>query len=494
MNPIDRSLVRNRDLRLRCIVIAIGIAIPLASIAGTRVAAAQDFTGASASPSTSARPSPAFDALQAASAAARGAVERAKPNQQAALRYLAYVALAQRQVLAAIERGGAIDDNDAVAGEHRAASRNRSSGAIAGGSATAANPNDAAATTDNAVNADNAAADAAAALWRVTARVTESLLPAAPIALPADVAPRAAAPNVAATADRIAAGIVERAAGDRFDLTFEGAVPQGRAQWASQLQPARPPHLPRLGEMKTFYLASGSAVRPPAPPALGSAEFQRDLDELQRIATTRTETQVATAKFWEMTTGSLVAGHWQQVALDLARKHRADPRSAVRAASASLLAALDANIACHDAKYTYWVPRPSQVDPTLKPIIALPNHPSYPSNHACDSGAAALVLAQFYPSERDALVAQAIAAGESRLYGSIHYRFDADAGMAIARDVAAAVERAEGMQSSLASGGETNAANEATDTAPGATDAARQRTDAARQETGAAATLSWSRR
>jgi membrane-associated phospholipid phosphatase len=137
-----------------------------------------------------------------------------------------------------------------------------------------------------------------------------------------------------------------------------------------------------------------------------------------------------------MTTGSLVAGYWQQTALELAARHNATPLEASRATATALLATLDANIACHDAKYAYWMPRPSQVDPAIKPPIALPNHPSYPSNHACDSGAAALVLAHFYPGERARLAQLATAAGESRIAGGIHYRFDAEAGDAIARQVA----------------------------------------------------------
>ena len=101
-------------------------------------------------------------------------------------------------------------------------------------------------------------------------------------------------------------------------------------------------------------------------------------------------------------------------------------------------AAMDGLIACHDAKYAYWTPRPSQVDPSIKPIVGLPNHPSYPSNHSGLSRAAALVLAHFFPSERPRLEATATEAGLSRIYAGIHYRFDVDAGDQIGTRVAAA--------------------------------------------------------
>jgi hypothetical protein len=383
MQHIDRIEPSGPTLVLRLAAAAIGIVVTTAAA-----------TAATPIANTATPDSVAFTALQATSAAARNAVERGKPNQQGALRYLAYVALAQQRVLDEISP------------------------------ATARNP--------DAV---------AAALWRTTARITDDLLPNAPIVLPSDVATIAPAP----VAERVAQQVLERASTDGFSLPFDGAVPKTHDQWQSQLEPSRPPVMPRLGEMKTYYLAHGSAARPPAPPAIDTPQFRRALDELKQIAAARTDAQVATAKFWEMTTGSLVAGYWQQTALELAAKHRVDARFAARAASAALLATLDANIACHDAKYAYWTPRPSQVEPMLKPIIALPNHPSYPSNHACDSGAAALVLAQFYPAERARLEALALEAGESRLYGGIHYRFDADAGFAIARAVAGAVARREGM-------------------------------------------------
>jgi membrane-associated phospholipid phosphatase len=80
----------------------------------------------------------------------------------------------------------------------------------------------------------------------------------------------------------------------------------------------------------------------------------------------------------------------------------------------------------------------------------LPNHPSYPSNHACDSGAAAEVLATYFPSSAAELRAMAREAGESRIDGGIHYRFDLDAGLAIGRAAAAAALAALGPTDAIA--------------------------------------------
>ncbi len=119
-------------------------------------------------------------------------------------------------------------------------------------------------------------------------------------------------------------------------------------------------------------------------------------------------------------------------------------REAAHAFALMNMATMDANIACHDAKYTYWFIRPSQADPGIKLIqadvtgiaVGLPNHPSYPSNHACVSGAAANILGHIFPSDKSHLASLAQEAAISRLYAGIHYRFDKDAGLKIARQVA----------------------------------------------------------
>ena len=58
----------------------------------------------------------------------------------------------------------------------------------------------------------------------------------------------------------------------------------------------------------------------------------------------------------------------------------------------------DAAVGCWDAKFTYFNPRPSQLDPSIKTVIGLPNFPSYTSGHSTFSAAAAAVLSYLFPS------------------------------------------------------------------------------------------------
>ena len=230
------------------------------------------------------------------------------------------------------------------------------------------------------------------------------------------------------------ADVVTAAKNDRFDLAWTGTIPTGGDKWVSSSQP---PIFPRLGEMRPFFLTSGAELRAPPPPAMDSPEFKAALAELRTISDHRTTEQLRIAQFWEQTTGVYSAGVWNDVARKAIAAHRLRDADAARILAQAHMAAIDAFIACHDGKYTYWFPRPSQVDPAIRLAIGLPNHPSYPGNHACVSTAFGTVLDAAFPDENGRYAAMAREAAESRIYAGIHYRFDNEAGMDIGRKVAA---------------------------------------------------------
>ena len=182
---------------------------------------------------------------------------------------------------------------------------------------------------------------------------------------------------------------------------------------------------------------SGDQFRPGPPPAFGSPEFLAALAEVRQFSDNRTADQLRIAQFWAMTTGSLVSGFWNQETTNRIERYHLNERRAARTLALVHMAAMDATIACYDAKYTYWLIRPYKADPNITVPITKPNHPSYPSAHACSSGAVAYVLAGIFPADAAQLRAMADEAGESRLYAGIHYRFDKDEGLRIGRQVAA---------------------------------------------------------
>ena len=338
-----------------------------------------------------------WSAIARAYFAAKPAAE--KPNQQAAFRAFAYLSLAQYRA--------------AVAAHN---SRGRPPHASPSGAASAAS------------------AVVLGALFPQDTGFFESQLRAQE----SDIAESRGTTGAFAAGEAVGRSIgmhlVELARTDGFDAVWTGAVPTGPGFWSSDFDPPRPPLLPLLGQMRPFFLASGDQFRPGPPPAFGSPAYVGALAEIRQFSDHRTPDQLRIAQFWAMPT---VAAFWNEQATTLIARDRLDERRAAHVLALMHTATMDANIACHDAKYTYWLIRPYRADPAIITPIARPQHPSYPSDHACVSGASAYLLGGLFPADADRLAALADEAGESRLYAGIHYRFDKDAGLHIGRQVAA---------------------------------------------------------
>ncbi|MBC7896367.1 MAG: vanadium-dependent haloperoxidase [Cytophagaceae bacterium] len=231
----------------------------------------------------------------------------------------------------------------------------------------------------------------------------------------------------------IAVNVIEDAKGDRFFTPFTGTVPTCPGCW---LAVPTPPAFATLGQARTFFLTTGNQFRPPPPPAFGSPAFVADLAEVRRISDTRTPVQDSIAKFWSLQGGTVTPlGYWNEVAAGLIAKYSLNERRAARTLAVMNMAGYDAIVASHEAKYVYWLIRPTQADPNITLPIALPSFPAYPSNHAAISAAAATVLGDVFPAERSKLLSQAEQAAISRIYGGIHYRFDATAGVTLGKKI-----------------------------------------------------------
>jgi membrane-associated phospholipid phosphatase len=187
---------------------------------------------------------------------------------------------------------------------------------------------------------------------------------------------------------------------------------------------------------RPFFLTAASDLRPPAPPAFGSAEFNAALDEVRQIALTRTAEQIAIANYWNVNQSPRSDAAMMGIARELIVSHRRSEAEATRILFLMTAAGFDALIGCFDAKYFYWYIRPAQADPGIATVFPTPPHPSYPSAHSCVSGAMTGVLMAAFPSERRRLEAVAQEAGMSRVYAGIHYLFDSVAGIALGRAAA----------------------------------------------------------
>jgi membrane-associated phospholipid phosphatase len=227
------------------------------------------------------------------------------------------------------------------------------------------------------------------------------------------------------------------------------------------------------GLVTPFAMPTSSFFRPNGPPALNSATYSADYNEVKELGAVnsmrRTAEQTEIALFWADGAGTVTPpGHWNVIAQDVATARRITMRQNARLFALLNVAMADAAIAAWDAKYTYNFWRPvtaihaadTDGNPATAPdaawmsLIVTPPFPDYISGHSTFSGAAAAVLSLFYGTPRipfsttsDALpnvvrdfrgfLQAAREAALSRMYGGIHFRSANEDGLAVGSAIGA---------------------------------------------------------
>jgi hypothetical protein len=294
-----------------------------------------------------------------------------------------------------------------------------------------------------------------AVLSGVTAELLKLLFPAAveEITLKAAEQRQAALLSGKATSSDIAAGLalgqavatafVARAGADGMRTAggspaiwaamAAGATARGEIPWKSMETPPRPPMLPMFGNVRAWMMTPADIVRerPGPPPSTSSELMAREVAEVRRYVDGGTREELAIANFWnDGPSTPTPPGHWNLIVQPYVRKAEMSEVRAARTFALLNMAMHDAAVACWEAKFFYFNPRPSHMDPELKTLIGLPNFPSYTSGHSTFSAAAAELLSYAFPSSAPEFERQKNEAGMSRLYAGIHYRSDIEAGTA----------------------------------------------------------------
>ena len=216
-----------------------------------------------------------------------------------------------------------------------------------------------------------------------------------------------------------------------FAALAAAATARGEIPWRSLESPPRPPMLAAFGSVRAWMMTPADILneRPAPPPSTSSALMAREVEEVRNAVRKPSREQIALVYKWaDGLSTPTPPGHWNVIA---APHIAAAGFSEVRTARAYALLNMslhDAAVACWDAKFAYYNPRPSQMDPRIRTIIGLPNFPSYTSGHSTFSAAAAEVLSYLFPAAAGEFHAQKDEAAISRLYGGIHYRSDIEVG------------------------------------------------------------------
>ncbi|HTK83736.1 MAG TPA: phosphatase PAP2 family protein [Patescibacteria group bacterium] len=100
-------------------------------------------------------------------------------------------------------------------------------------------------------------------------------------------------------------------------------------------------------------------------------------------------------------------------------------------------------------KYKYERARPTQLEPNLTTVIPIPQHGSYPSGHAGQSWATALVLGLVDPANKDKYEKLALDYAHRREIAGIHYPGDSEAARMLATNVVAALMKTDKIKTLL---------------------------------------------
>jgi hypothetical protein len=219
--------------------------------------------------------------------------------------------------------------------------------------------------------------------------------------------------------------------------------------------------------VKPFVLRSADQFRLDEPPALTSARYARDYNEVKAVGGTnsvlRPQDRTDVARFY----GSVSpVGVWNPIARQLSVAAGNSLSENARAFALLNVALSDAAVANFDTKYQYnfWRPETAirmgyaddnertEMDPAFTPMLTTPCFPGYPSAHAALSGAAREVLEQLYTPRRRSLILSNPAVpditlryrklkeitddiDDARVYGGIHFRFEQEEGADMGRRI-----------------------------------------------------------
>src|SRR6185295_4472209 len=256
------------------------------------------------------------------------------------------------------------------------------------------------------------------------------------------------------------------------DLFATYTAPTGGFWWIPTPPAFAPALLPNWPIVTPWCMTSGSQFRQGGPPAAASAKYTSAFREVMRLGRVdsafRTADQTQTALFWADGGGTATPpGHWLLIAQGISQQEHLSLLQNARLFALLGLTVADAAIVSWDNKYNYGNWRPitgiqhadldgnpnTFTDPNWTPLIATPPFPSYTSGHSTFSGSSARILGLFFGSDEvsfsttsDGLpgvqrsftsFSQAAGeAGQSRIYGGIHWQYDNQDGLASGRSLA----------------------------------------------------------
>ena len=266
-----------------------------------------------------------------------------------------------------------------------------------------------------------------------------------------------------AAGEQAAAAVLARRADDGA-ATAESYRPHAIA---GAYVPTAIPAVTQWSQRKPWLMSTAAQFRPGPPPALNSATWTRDYNEVKALgaknSTQRTAEQTEIARFWEYSLPSIYHGVVRSVAAMPGREVAQNAMTFAAVAQAMD----DALISVFEAKYQYNFWRPvtairngdidgndaTQREASWTGFIDNPLHPEYPSAHSILASAVATVLkaevgrgpvpvmTTTSPTAKGAsrswtnLDEFTREVADARVFEGVHYRTSTDVGIAMGKQI-----------------------------------------------------------
>jgi hypothetical protein len=218
-----------------------------------------------------------------------------------------------------------------------------------------------------------------------------------------------------------AALAIDAARSDNYDTaTWDGKIPEGPGLWKGQNPVGVTDRL-----RKPLIVPSADVLRAPPPPAWDSPQRAQEIDAVKNFPRTPGSNGLAIWVQYQLRGSPNFNIYYnRELSRRVFEEHLEDSPLPARAYALLHATYQDAWITTQDTKFTYWTARPNMFDAAITTLFPNPPHPSYVSNGSALATSPALIMAHFFPRDREALIKQANEYGDARLWAGIHFPGD----------------------------------------------------------------------